>query len=171
MTEEEKVLGTFRFQRQGHFSSTPFSVSITNQALVISRQKGFAVSDPVWFERTPLNEIRRIRVRKLRATSWLLLAVPLALLAGYASLMQLLDYYRHGTQMSHWPPIVLIVACFLPFAARRRYALVIDRSTSTFIWKTPFLFDSTSVRRMEVDLAELLRLAQSVKIAVIDERS
>lgn len=116
--------------------SKPFAFAVSNQALFLPREKVFAVSDPTYFERVPLSEVRTITRTRLRPYFWWVLA-GLMLVVGtvttYFMVQPLLA--GKGGEVSGLPPALVVVGLVIPFVVRERFGIKVEMVEGTFSWK------------------------------------
>lgn len=114
----------------------PFAFAVSDRALYIPAKKLFAVRDPFYFRRVPLNQVQSASLERLRPTAtWVIsaLLVVVGLVTTYLMFEPLLA--GRGGRASGYPIAIVVVGLVLPFAARGRHALVISLTSGAFKWK------------------------------------
>jgi hypothetical protein len=154
-----------------HSKAEPFAITITTQAFLILSKKLFAVRNPYFYERVPLSELRAIRVKRLRAVWWYVLAGLLVVVGAYTTWGMFNEDYRNiGGQLSKWPIIVLVAGLLLPFAARGRYGLIVAERNKSFTWKPAFVIGTGARQKQDDIISTIVTAARSLGVIVQDER-
>ncbi len=147
----------------------PFFFAVSNQALYIPRIKLFAVSDPFYFERVPLNQIRHVSVKRLRPYGLWVLAV-LMVVAGVFSTFALWDQMWSkkpaAQSVSGWPIAIIVGGFLIPMAARGRKGLEIWYSGGKFSWKPPLVVDKASKEKISETFQDIIDSCEEVGVPV-----
>ena len=144
--------------------SRPFVVS--SHAFYVLKQKAVAVSQPFYYERIPLSEVTEVVRKRLRPYFLWALALVLVAVGGACVVLQ----FRGATTEANWVPgAVLLAGLALPFAARRRAALLVRSAGGRDTWKPgllQLLTERDEVRRQQ---DEILAACRQVGLQVVDE--
>ena len=97
----------------------PFHFAVSNRAVYIPRIKFIAKTDPFYFQRVPLDQVREVAVRRLRPYGlWLLAALMIP--AGLFSTIFMMEPVLKGAPGTHhisgWPIAVFIGGFLIPMA-------------------------------------------------------
>src|SRR5436309_14072524 len=96
----------------------PFSFSISDRALYIPRTKVIAKTDPFYFQRVPLDQVRHINVRRLRPYALWILA-PIMILIGvittYAMIEPFVTQEPGVHHVSGWPLALFVGGFVIPY--------------------------------------------------------
>ncbi|HKO58533.1 MAG TPA: hypothetical protein VJ276_21890 [Thermoanaerobaculia bacterium] len=149
---DEVLLGNFEYmasldERLSPRYAPPFALAVTSRALLIARQQVFGSSRGWAVERLPLAEVREVRIEPLRPWPWWALALLLIYMGGAGTYRMLMQDLREGLQIDPFALSELVLGFVLPFVARDRHALVIERADFTMRWKPPFVFREGAKRR------------------------
>ena len=145
----------------------PFAFAVSNRALFLPAKKIFAVSDPRYFRRVPLSEVRTVAVRRLRSAGvWVLACVMASIGLGDTYWM----FTSHLTRIYGIPIGVGVVGLVLPLLARGRYALIVELSKGTFKWRPPILIGGTGKADGAALQERILQACRRVGVQVRDER-
>jgi len=169
LEEGERLIANLSFVVSGN--SEAFHIAITNHAIFLPRKKFFALKDPTYCERVPLNQIVNTKIKKLNP--FFLWTLALLMVVGGAvitELMMLPVLRGEGGQLSGYPPAVALVGLVIPFIARRRYGLSISMVDESFLWKPPLLVDKTSRTAVELFLTQAAGAFRQAGINHTDER-
>lgn len=104
----------------------PFFFAVSNRAVYIPRIKFIAKTDPYYFQRVPLDQLRHVNVKRLRPyVLWVLagLMISIGLVTTIWMMQPVLDNEPGLHQISGWPIAVFICGFLVPFAAKGRYVL------------------------------------------------
>jgi hypothetical protein len=118
----------------------PFHFAVSNRAIYIPRIKLIAKTDPFYFQRVPLDQVREVAVKRLRPYAlWLLAALMIP--AGLLSSFFMMEGVMNGTSPTHrvtgWPIAVFVGGLLVPFVAKGRLALRIEFNDGSYRWKLP----------------------------------
>jgi len=147
------------------------NIAISDRAAYLPRKKLFAVSDPNYCERVPLNRILQATIRKLNPH--LLWALALLMVIGgtaTTALMMMPLLKGGGGTVSGYPPAIAVVGLVIPFIARRRYGLSVSIVDSVFSWNPPLLVDSASRKAVGHFLSQTADAFRQAGVGVRDER-
>jgi len=148
----------------------PFAFALSNQAVYIPRKKLFAVSDPWYFERVPISQIREVALERLHPYLLWLLAIVFIAVGGVTSYGMLQPEYRdHGGTVSGYPFGLLAVGLVLPFVARGRRRLVVSMIDDRFQWKAPLVLDRPSRARIREVQQGIMSAFKQVHVLVKTE--
>jgi hypothetical protein len=146
-------------------------IAISDRAAYLPRRKFFAVSDPNYCERVPLNRILQATVRKLNPYFLWVLAFVMVFAGSVTTALMMMPILRGETAtVSGYPPAIVVVGLVIPFIARRRYGLTISIVDNTFSWKPPLLVDSASRKAVGSFLGQVAEACRTAGITVRDER-
>jgi hypothetical protein len=151
--------------------SAAFRIAITNDAVFLPSRKLFAVKDPTYCERVPLNRVVEAKVKKL--SPFFLWALALVMVVGgrvTTALMMIPTLRGEGGQLSGYPPAVALVGLVIPIMARRRYGLSISLVDEAFLWKPRLHVDRASRGAAEVFLTQVADAFRQAGVNVKDER-
>ena len=119
--------------------SEAFHLAVTDRAVFLPRKKFFAVKDPTYCERVPLNRVIEANVKKLSPYFLWTLALVMVLAGTVTTGLMMLPILKgEGGEVSGYPPAVAVVGLVIPFIARRRYGLSISIVNEAFLWKPAF---------------------------------
>ena len=150
----------------------PFHFAVSNRAIYIPRIKLIAKTDPFYFQRVPLDQVREVTVRRLRPYAlWLLAALMIP--AGLVSTFFMMEGVMNGTSPTHkvtgWPIAVFVGGLLVPFVARGRLALHIEFNEGAYRWKPPLVVDRHSKERIRGTLRVIVDACQRVGVTVSPE--
>lgn len=149
----------------------PFHFAISDRAIYIPRTKLIAKTDPFYFERVPLDQVRHINVRRLRPYGLWLLA-PIMILAGLVTSWALIETLDTPGihHVSGWPIALIVGGCLIPVAAKGRYGLEIWFAGGKFRWKPPLVVDGASKKKIADTFSTIIAACQKVGAPVLDNR-
>ncbi len=151
--------------------SGSLNIAISDRAAYLPRRKFFAVSDPNYCERVPLNRVHRATVRKLNPYFLWALAFVMVLAGSVTTVLMMLPVLRgEAGTVSGYPPAIVVVGLIIPFIARRRYGLTISIVDDAFSWKPPLFVDSASRKAVGSFLDRVAEACRKAGISVRDER-
>lgn len=168
LEERERLIANLSFIAG---KSGSLNIAISDRAAYLPRQKLFAVSDPNYCERVPLNRILLATVRKLNP--FLLWTLTLVMVIGGSvatTLMMVPILKGEGGTVSGYPPAIAVVGLVIPFIAKRRYGLTVSIVDDTFSWKPPLLVDSSSRKAVARFLDQTAEAFRQAGVSVRDER-
>lgn len=169
----EKLIGNFELMLFSEETvlrqqPSPFALAVTNRALLLPHEQVFGNSREWYVERLPLSEVRQLRVQPLMPFGWYVVALLMIAVAVLAALDS------HGEQIARnisSIALLLIAGFALLYAARGRYALIIERTDGTsFTWKPPLVKGSGRWRRDHF-VAAVIDAARRAGIIVVDNRN
>jgi hypothetical protein len=147
------------------------NLAISDRAIYLPRRKFFAVSDPNYCERVPLNRALQATVRKLNPYPLWTLALVMVLAGSLTTVLMMLPILRgEEGNVSGYPPAIVLVGLVIPFVARRRYGLTISIEDDPFSWKPPLFVDSASRKAVGSFLDRVIEACRKAGITVRDER-
>ena len=151
--------------------SEVFHLAVTTRAIFLPRKKFFAIKDPTYFERVPLNRVAEARVKRLSPYGLWALAL-LMVLAGALTTGLMIRPLLQGKvgKISGIPPAIAIVGMVIPFITRRRYGLSISMVDKVFQWKPPLLVDKASRDEVENFLSQVATAFRRAGVNLSDER-
>jgi hypothetical protein len=155
-----------------HPGSGRFVLAVTTQALFLRRSKGFSHWRTYFLQRLPIDEVRTVFVKPLAAWGWIALApllVSIGIYAGYVIYSPILR--GAGGRFSIYPIVLVGIGLLLPFAARRRYGLVITGTRWSFSWKPEFVVGEAARLRQQQAISTIVDGFRAVGIPVVDERT
>jgi hypothetical protein len=146
-------------------------IAISDRAAYLPRRKFFAVSDPNYCERVPLNRVVQATVRKLNPFFLWALALVMVFAGSVTTALMMMPIVRgQGGTVSGYPPAIVVVGLIIPFIARRRYGLTISIVDNGFSWKPPLLVDGASRKAVGSFLSHVADACRNAGITVRDER-
>jgi hypothetical protein len=169
LEEGERLIANLTFMIPK--DSAVFQVAVTDRAVFLPRKKFFAVKDPNYTERVPLNRIAEAKVKKLSPIFLWVLALLMVVGGAVFTALMLVPILRgEGGEFSGFPPAATIVGLVIPFIARQRYGLFISIVDETFLWKPRLHVDRASRNSLESFLTEVAEAFRQAGVSVIDER-
>lgn len=151
--------------------SAAFHIAVTDRAVFLPRKKFFAVKDPAYCERVPLNRVGEAKIKRL--SPFFLWTVALLMVVGgtvTTGLMMLPVLWGEGGHLSGYPPAVAVVGLVIPFIAKRRYGLSISIVDEAFLWKPRLHVDRASRNALEIFLTQAADALRQAGVSVKDER-
>ena len=151
----------------------PFFFAVSNLALYIPRIKFIAKTDPFYFQKVNLNEVRHVAVTRLRPYGLWLLAAVMVIVGAVTTIITMEGTLRHESDVRHvsgYPFAVFVGGLLLPFAARARFALQVWFEGGTYRWKPPLVVDKSSKQRIAETLQTIIEACERVGLSVADER-
>lgn len=169
LEESEQLIALLSFMASKQ--SEAFHVAITDRALFLPRKKLFAVKDPTYCERVPLNRVIEANVKKLSPFFLWTLALIMVLVGTVTTVLMMLPIFKgEGGHVSGFPPAIAVVGLVIPFVARRRHGLSISIVNEVFLWKPPLLVDKASRSEVEHFLSQAADALRQAGGTVRDER-
>lgn len=148
-----------------------FRIAITNRAVFLPKKKLFALKDPTYCERVPLNRVVEVKVKKLNPLFLWTLALLMIVGGTVITALMMFPILRgEGGQLSGYPPAVALVGLVIPFVARRRYGLSISIVDEAFLWKPRVHVDRASRDAVGVFLTQAAEAFRQAGVNVKDER-
>jgi hypothetical protein len=170
LAEDERVVTQVDYV--AHTGSGRFELALTTKALFLRRQKGFSFWRTYYLQRVPLDEVRTVFVKRLAAWGWIALAPILLLLGVYSGYVLYGPILRGaGGRFSIWPLVLTAIGVVLPFAARRRYGLMITGTSWSYSWKPDFVVGDAARRRQQGIISAVIEGFRTIGIPVVDERT
>jgi len=121
----------------------PFAFALSSRAVYLPRKKRFAVSDPYYFERVAISQIREVALERMRPYALWALAAVLILVGGITSYwMTQPSHQDAGGTVSVYPFGLIVAGLVIPFVARGRRRLIVTMIDNRFVWKAPLVMDS-----------------------------
>jgi hypothetical protein len=154
--------------------SAPFFLAISNRALYIPRTKLIAKSDPYYFERVPLQQVRHVNVRRLPTYGFWIVAAMMVLVGVvtiYAMLEPLVSREPGLHHVSGWPFAILVGGILMPFAARGRSGLEIWYSGGKFRWKPAMVVGQEPRQKIADTFSSIITACEKVGVPVSDKRA
>ena len=151
----------------------PFFFAVTNRALYIPRIKLIAKTDPYYLQRTPLQRVRSVKIKRLRPYMLWLLALIMIVAGFWTSIWMMEPILKQspGThQVSGWPIAVFICGFVVPFVAKGRFALEISLIDGRYRWKPPLVVDRASKTKIAEALNRIAEACKKVGVKVVDAR-
>ena len=150
----------------------PFHFAVSNRAIFIPRIKLIAKTDPFYFQRVPLDQVREVTVRRLRPYAlWLLAALMIP--TGLASTVFMMEHALNdtavGQEISGWPIAVFVCGFLVPFVAKGRLALRIEFNDGSYRWKPPLVVDRRSKDKIRDTMRTILEACRRVGVTVSAE--
>ena len=169
LDEAEHLIALLSFEASK--KSEAFHLAITDRAVFLPRKKLFAVKDPTYCERVPLNRVIEASVEKLSPYFlWTLGLVMMLVGTVTTGLMMLPILKGERGELSGYPPAVAVIGLVIPFIARRRYGLSISIVDEVFRWKPPLLVDKASGSEVERFLSLAADAFRQAGVRLRDER-
>ena len=148
-----------------------FNIGITNQAVFLPRKKLFAVKDPTYSERVPLNRVVEATIKRLNPFFLWTLAVLMVAVGTVTTVLMMLPVFRgESGHLSGYPPAVAIVGLVIPSVSRRRYGLSIHIVGEAFLWKPRLHVDRASRNALQIFLTQTANALREAGVNVRDER-
>ncbi len=151
----------------------PFFFAVSNRAIYIPRVKFIAKTDPYYFQRVPLNQLRHVCVKRLRPYAlWLLagLMIPIGLVTSIWMMEPVLRHEPGTHRISGWPIAVFVCGFLVPVAARGRFGLEIWFTGGKYRWKPPLVVDSTSKQKIAETFQTIVDACRKVGAPIADKR-
>jgi hypothetical protein len=169
LEEGERLLAFLSFTASS--KSRPFHLAISDRAVFLLRIKIFAVTDPEYCERVPLNRVVEAAIKKL-SPYWLwILALVMVVVGTVTTILMMIPILRgEGGEVSGYPPAVAVVGLVIPFLAKRRYGLLISMVNESFLWKPPLVVDKTSRDKVACLLSQAADALRQEGVKTRDER-
>jgi hypothetical protein len=151
----------------------PFYFAISNQALYIPRIRFIAKTDPYYFQRVPLEQVRHISVTRIRPYALWALSI-LMILGGLVTTLFMMEPVLRKTPGDHhisgWPISIFVCGFLVPFAARKRFILEVWFSGGKYQWKPPLVVDKPSKEKIAETLKTIVDACNKVGLQVSDKR-
>jgi len=151
----------------------PFFFAVSNRAIYIPRIKFIAKTDPYYFQRVPLGELRHVTVRRLRPYAlWVLalLMVPVGIVTTIFMMEPVLKNAPGRHEISGWPIAVAVGGLLLFGAARGRFGLEISFNDGRYRWKPPLVVDKRSKEKIAETFQTIIAACKKVGVSVSDGR-
>ena len=156
--EEVYLLKEFRGSH-GHV----FAIAVSNQALYLPAQKFALKTDPWYFRRVPLSEVKEVRLLKQKSTSILILSALMIVFGGVTGFLMMWYALRgEPIRVSGWPLALFVGGIILPFIARGRQTLVVLMSKGKYKWKPQLAVDKKTretYQRLQDEIVQACRKA------------
>jgi hypothetical protein len=149
----------------------PFYFAVTNRAIYIPRIKLIAKSDPFYFQRVSLDQVRHVAVKRLRPYGlWLLAAVMVVvgLLTTFWMMEGILGNGSETRHVSGWPIAIFVCGFLVPFAAKDRFGLEIWFEGGRYHWKPPLVVDRMSKQRIAGTLQIIIDACARVGVPIAE---
>lgn len=141
----------------------PFSIAVSNGAVFIPRKKLFALSDPWYFEKVPVSQIRGIRVGAYKpAWLWLVALLMVAGGVGGVVLVWMSGELKSQAKLLGYGLAFIVVGVTIPWAMRSRVRLIIEMTEGRFAWAPKLTVGGTyreDSRRFLLEVAKACRMA------------
>ena len=151
----------------------PFFFAVSNRAIYIPRIKLIAKTDPYYFQRVPLNQLRHLVVKRLRPYALWLLAGLMIIIGVVTTISMMEPVLRNepGThRISGWPIAVFVCGFLVPFAAKGRFGLEIRFSDGKYRWKPPLVVDRASKKKIAETIQTIVEACRKVGAPISDKR-
>ena len=166
--QEEFLLDTYFTVSE---KSLPIRIAVSKQAIYLPRTKAFAVKDPTYFERVPLENVTEVRVHRLKPYFLWALAAIMVAVGGYTTVVMMAPILAGaGGKVTGIPPAVALCGAVIPFLARRRFSLDVKSSGKPFRWKPTLVVDKKSRLAVEAFIGSVADACRKAGIPVVDER-
>jgi hypothetical protein len=168
----EKVLAEVEvnFTNDSNF----FYFAVSNQAVYIPRVKLYARTDPYYYQRVPLDQVRHVAVKRLRA-DWAWIVGGLMILFGVFTLYWMMEPFIHKSHGSHsvsgYPLAIIVGGILLPLAAKGRLGLEIWFQGGKYRWRPPFVVDKKSRQQVTDTFQSIVDGCQQAGLPVSDRRN
>jgi len=151
----------------------PFHFAVSNRAIYIPRIKFIAKTDPFYFQKVTLDNVRHVAVTRLRPYGlWLLSAVMV--IVGLVTTVWMMEAALWGQaetrHVTGWPIAVFVCGFLVPFAVKGRAGLEVWFDGGTYRWKPPLVVDKASKQRVAETLQTILQACAKVGVCVADKR-
>lgn len=149
----------------------PFVFAISNQAVYLPRKKSFAISDPYYYERVALPDVRQVTRKKLSPYATWALAMLIVVAGTVAAVMMITNIKtkQPDSEFSGLPFGLIVSGLVMPFLARKRAVLVVDYQTGSYMWKPHLLVDRKSRQQVAEIQERILACCRYLEIRVEDE--
>ncbi len=167
----EKVIANIQLNLSR--KAQPFHFAVTTRALYIPRIKLIAKSDPYYFQRVPLHQLRHVAIKRLRPYAlWLLagLMIPVGLLSTIWMMEPVMRNEPGIHRLSGWPIAVFVGGFLLPLAAKGRFGLEIWFQGGKYQWKPPLVVDKASRQKVAEAFQTIVDAAGKVGAPISDKR-
>jgi len=170
LEQDEQLIGSYTLTIGKRAESFVFAVS--SQALFLPRKKFFAVKDPTYFERVPLNTVREVRIQRLRPHAMLVLAAIMVAAGVVTTFLMVRPLLKgEGGTVSGYPPAAAFVGLVIPFVIRGRYGLAVSYGDKGFRWKPTIAVDKKSRAETADFLTQIADACRSAGCNLQDERT
>jgi hypothetical protein len=151
----------------------PFYFAVSNRAIYIPRIKLIGKTDPYYFQRVPIEQVRHVTVKRLPPYAlWLLAAlmIPIGLVTTFWMMEPVLRQEPGMHRVSGWPIAVFVGGVLIPFAAKGRFGLDIRFSGGRYRWKPPLVVDKASKQRIAQTIQTIIAACEKCGVQVLDQR-
>ena len=151
----------------------PFHFAVSNRAIYIPRIKFIAKTDPFYFQKVTLDNIRHVAVTRLRPYGLWLLAGVMVIVGLVTTVWMMEAALRSAAETRHisgWPIAVFVCGFLVPFAASRRSVLEVWFDGGTYRWSPPLVVDKASKQRVAETLQTIIKACEKVGVTVADKR-
>ena len=155
-------------------NAQPFFFAVTNQAIYIPRIKLIAKTDPYYFQRVPLDQLRHVNVKRLRPYAlWMLAGLMISMgLVTTIWMMEPVLRNEPGThRISGWPIALFICGFLVPFVAKGRFGLEIWFNGGKYRWKPPLVVDGLSKQKIAETFQTIVEACKKVGAPISDRRA
>ncbi|MDB6064978.1 MAG: hypothetical protein JWR26_1186 [Pedosphaera sp.] len=154
--------------------SRPFAFAVSNQAVYIPRIKLIAKTDPYYYQRVPLAQLRHVTVKRLRPYAlWFLagLMIPIGLITTIWMMEPIMKHEPGVHRISGWPISIFVCGFLVPIAARGRFGLEIWFTGGKYRWKPPLVVDSASRQEVADTFQTIIDACIKVGAPISDKRA
>jgi hypothetical protein len=151
----------------------PFFFAVSNRAIYVPRTKLIAKTDPFYFQRVPLGQIRQINVTPLRPYVLWLLAGLMVFIGFFTTIFMMEPVLRNEPGLhtvSGWPIAIFVCGFLVPFAAKGRFVLKIVFEDGTFRWKPPLVVDKASKQKIAETFQTIIGACEKIGVQISDKR-
>ncbi|MBI3415654.1 MAG: hypothetical protein HY043_10120 [Verrucomicrobia bacterium] len=152
----------------------PFFFAVSNRAIYIARKKLVAMTDPYYFQRVPLNQLRHVAIKRLRPYALWLLACLMIVIGLFTTIWMMEPVLRNepGThRLSGWPIAVFVCGFLVPIAAKGRFGLEIWFNGGKYSWKPPLVVDRASKQKIAETFQTIIEACNKVGVSISDKRA
>ena len=159
LEETERIIFSDEFQADKY--TLPFSLTITDKAVFLQREKHFA-RESAYFEKVPHSQIKQVYFKKERSLKIWVISAAAFLTGTVFSVNMMFNALtdQPGTYVSGVPFALIIFGLLLPFLAKGRRVLIIQLMNETYKWKPKFVIDKKSrshIRNMQENIIKTFR--------------
>jgi hypothetical protein len=164
LPEGERELANVAFRRE-----SPMAIGITDRAVYIAESKWRPFRKEWRIRRIPIEQVRRVSVRRMRPGLVLLLSLML-IAVGAVHLYVMLHFFRESREVSLWPFLTIGAGLILPFTARGRRIVHIEFAAGEpWIWRPPMLAADMTKRHVDWLIEQIVKGFRSQRTYVHEE--
>jgi hypothetical protein len=167
LPREERELANVAFERH----SGPMAIGITDRAVYVLEADRWSLREQWRTRRVPIEQIRRVTVRRMRRSQMVLLSLALMIAGGVATYVMVLPFREgHGRWVSAWPIIAIIGGMVLPFTAHGRRTVHIEFVAGRpWVWKPPLFAAEMTKQHIDWLIEQIVKGFRRQRIYVSEE--